>query len=164
MTDEFGADNDFWGGQLGLRYETKWKRFHFTLGSKVALGAVRESVVIRGRTTIDDGTPETFDAGLLALATNTGRHSRSVFAVVPEIAATVGIALTEKCSFSAGYSWLYCSDVVRPSEQIDRNLNPNLIPTSATFGDPGGPDRPAFRFRGSDWHAQGLHVGLEFKY
>jgi hypothetical protein len=162
--DEFTGDNHFLGGQLGWRAETHWKRLRFNLMQKVALGAVRQTVAIRGRTVIDDGTPETFNAGLLALATNSGRHTQTGFAVVPEVAATVGLALTRKLTFFTGYSLLYWSDVARPGAHIDRGLNPNLIPTSATFGGAAVPRRPAFRFDPSDFVAHGVHLGLEWRY
>ena len=48
-----------------------------------------------------------------------------------------------------GYSFMYWSNVVRPGDQIDRNLNPNLIPTSATFGGPATPRQPTAPFRTS---------------
>ena len=50
------------------------------------------------------------------------------------------------------------------SSQIDLTLNPNLIPTSVTYGAPGGPARPSPAIRGSDWWAQGVTAGLMFRY
>jgi hypothetical protein len=162
--DEFAADNHFLGGQLGVRASMHWKRLRLGLEHKLALGGVRETVTIRGRTVIDDGTPEIFNAGLLALATNSGRHSRTRFAVLPEVAASLGLAITERLTFFTGYSFLYWSEVVRPGRHVDRNLNPNLIPTSASFGGPATPPRPAFRFAASDWCAHGLNFALVWRY
>jgi hypothetical protein len=164
VSDEFEADNHFFGGQVGLREELTWKRFRLRLVQKVAFGVTRQTIGIRGRTVIDDGTPQVFDSGLLALASNRGRHAQSRFAVVPEIGAALGLDITEKLTFFAGYSFIYWSDVARPGAHIDRALNPNLIPTSTTFGAPGGPRRPAFRFDPDDWWAHGVNVGLEWKF
>jgi hypothetical protein len=164
VTDELDADNHFFGGQVGLREELTWKRFRLRLVQKIAFGVTRQTIGIRGRTVIDDGTPETFDAGLLALANNRGRHAQSRFAVVPEIGGSLGLDITEKLTFFAGYSFIYWSDVARPGAHIDRGLNPNLIPTSTTFGAPGGPNRPGFRFDSDDWWAHGVNVGLELKF
>jgi len=164
VADEFEVDNHFFGGQVGLREELTWKRFRLRLVQKVALGVTRQTVAIRGRTVIDDGTPRVFDSGLLALASNRGRHTQSRFTVVPEIGASLGLAITEKVTFFAGYSFIYWSDVARPGAHVDRALNPNLIPTSATFGALGGPRRPAFRFDPDDWCAHGVNVGLEWKF
>jgi len=53
---------------------------------------------------------------------------------------------------------------MRPGEQIDRGLNPNLIPTSVTFGMPGGPARPAPLLQSTGFYAHGLTLGLDFRY
>jgi hypothetical protein len=47
---------------------------------------------------------------------------------------------------------------------IDRTLNPNLIPTSVTYGMPGGPARPALNITESSFFVQGLNFGLEFMF
>jgi len=103
-------------------------------------------------------------AGLLALATNSGRSSRNDFAIVPEISANLGLRITERLTLFGGYSFMYWSSVVRPGDQIDRRLNPNLIPTSGTFGGPAIPALPAVPFRTTDYWAQGMMWGLEFRY
>lgn len=162
--DRFGADNDFFGGQVGLQSEWTNKRFTLGLTAKVALGSVHESTLIRGRTTIDTAPATDVPGGLLALASNSGRASRNAFAVVPEIGAKLGLHVTERLTIFGGYTYLYWSNVARPGAQIDRNLNPNLIPTSATFGDPAGPQRPTRSFRTDDYWAHGMIWGLEFRY
>jgi len=52
--------------------------------------------------------------------------------------------------------------VVRPGDQIDRNVNPSQIAGggSTLVGLP----YPVQLFRRSDFYAQGLSVGLEFRY
>ncbi|HZY31087.1 MAG TPA: BBP7 family outer membrane beta-barrel protein, partial [Candidatus Methylomirabilis sp.] len=54
------------------------------------------------------------------------------------------------------------NSVVRPAQQIDRNINPTQ---NASFeGSPPtplvGPAQPSFKFHSSDFWAQGLNVGL----
>ena len=49
--------------------------------------------------------------------------------------------------------------VARAGEQIDFVVNSNQVAPPI----PGGPARPAFNFNGSDFWAQGLNFGLEFK-
>ncbi|MCI0681456.1 MAG: BBP7 family outer membrane beta-barrel protein [Gemmataceae bacterium] len=164
VLDRFEADNDFFGGQVGAGIDLHYKRFTFQVMSKVALGNVRETILVRGRTIIDT-TPVTDEpAGLFALATNSGRCSRDSFAVVPEVSAKLGLRISERLTVFGGYTFLYWSDVVRPGEQIDRNLNPNLIPTSASFGGPATPRQPVMAFRTSDYWAQGMIWGFEFRY
>ena len=56
------------------------------------------------------------------------------------------------------------NDVVRPGNQIDRVVNPNIVPTDQDFGVAGGPRRPAPLFNSSDFWAQGVNFGLHFRY
>jgi hypothetical protein len=60
-----------------------------------------------------------------------------------------------------GYNFLYWSNVIRPGNQVDRVINPNLLPPANGLG---GPNRPTFEFHGSDFWAQGVSFGLEFRY
>jgi len=162
--DRFGADNDFFGGQIGGHFELTYHRWTLAVTSKVALGNVHESILIRGRTTIDTAPATDEPAGLFALATNSGRFSRNTFAVVPEVSGKIGFRVSERLSVFGGYTILYWNRIARPGEQIDRNLNPNLIPTSTKFGGPADPPQPATLFRTNDYWAQGMTWGVEFRY
>jgi hypothetical protein len=164
VLDRFETDNDFFGGQVGAGFECDFKRFTFNLTAKVALGNVHETVAVRGRTVIDTTPATDVPAGLFALSSNSGSFSRDTFAVVPEVSAKLAFHVSERLLVFGGYSYLYWSNVARPGEQIDRNLNPNLIPTSATFGGPATPRQPAAGFRTSDYWMQGMIFGLELRY
>ena len=78
------------------------------------------------------------------------------------VAATVGLG----ASVFAGYTMLYTNNVVRPGKQIDRSINDTQ--SVAISEDPAarlaGPARPSFKFNGSDFWAQGVNVGLEYKW
>ena len=67
---------------------------------------------------------------------------------------------TSNLTAFAGYSFLYLSSVARPGDQIDRSVNPTLIPTNPSFGVPFGPPRPAPIFNHTDFHAHGVNLGL----
>jgi Putative beta barrel porin-7 (BBP7) len=164
VADQFSTDNDFYGAQLGLRSELHFGRFEVDLLGKVALGDAHEVSQVAGRTVANTAIPINAAAGLLALSSNSGTFTRNAFAVVPEVGINVGFKVTERLSLFAGYSFIYWSDVARPGDQIDRNLNPNLIPTSNTFGMPGGPARPAPGIHSTDFYAHGLNVGATFRY
>ena len=133
---------------------------------KFALGAMIQSVDVDGFLETNDfndfGPPQRFPGGYFAQLTNIGSHTRSVFAVVPEVGLNIGYRITEWVSVFAGYTFLYTNSVVRPAQQIDRNINPTQ---SASFGGTPptvleGPAHPSFKFNGSDFWAQGLNVGL----
>src|SRR5262245_28614449 len=161
--DRFGADNDFYGGQIGFRMELTHRRWILVATPKVAFGSVHESILIQGRTTIDTAPVTDIPAGLLALPTNSGRFARDTFAVVPEVSGKIGLRITERLTIFGGYTFLYWSRIARPGEQIDRNLNPSFIPTSFGTG-PAEPKQPTTLFRTSDYWAHGMTWGVEFRY
>jgi hypothetical protein len=127
--------------------------------TKVALGPTQQMVNIQGSTLVNGTTR--LEGGLLALSSNIGHYSRDVFTVVPEVGLNLGYQLTDHLRLFVGYNFLYWSSVVRPGNTVQRAINPNLLPGSTVMG---GPDRPAFAFRGSDFWAQGVSFGLEFRY
>lgn len=177
--DVFDAGNDFYGGQLGVRGEYRRRRWFASGAAKVALGVMRQRVDISGGfntsefspnfgpddTVVSFGPAQAFAGGFFAQPTNMGSHRRDVFAVVPEVGLNVGFDLTSWASVFVGYTFLYVNDVVRPGNQLDRRINPSA---STQLGGPSatleGTAAPAFRFRGTDFWAQGLNVGVTFRY
>jgi hypothetical protein len=164
VADQFSTTNNFYGGQLGVRSELHFEAFELDLIGKIALGDSHEVSVVAGRTVANTAIPINAAAGLLALSSNSGTFVRNAFAVVPEVGANLGYKITERVSLFAGYTFIYWSDVARPGDQIDRSLNPNLIPTSSTYGMPGGPSRPAAGIQRTDFYAHGLNLGVTFRY
>jgi hypothetical protein len=63
-----------------------------------------------------------------------------------------------------GYNFLYWSSVVRASDQVNRIVNPTQVPSSQAFGVAVGPAQPRSDLRSTDFWAQGLNFGLEFRY
>ena len=63
---------------------------------------------------------------------------------------------------TAGYTFLYASDVLRAPQQINRTVN--YSPGDRPPAPPQGPQEPAFRFRSSDFWAQGLNVGVTLRF
>jgi hypothetical protein len=164
VSDRFDTHNNFYGGQLGARAEFRRKRWSVSLITKVALGDSNQAVHIRGSTFVDSQPPLVANAGLLALASNSGHFTRDSFAVVPEIGGNLGFQITERLRGLVGYSFLYWTQVARPGDQVDTVVNVNQVPTSMTFGMPGGPNRPAFRLHSTDFYAHGVNFGLEFRF
>lgn len=168
--DEFATRNNFYGVQLGARARFDWGPF-FTSGTlKVGLGAMRQSVEINGSLVTNDftnfGPTQTFVGAYFAQPSNIGTYSQTVFAVVPELGLNLGYQITPRLSLFAGYTFLYVSSVARPGNQIDRTLNPTQTTafTENPSPTPDGPARPSFKFKTSDFWAQGLNVGLAFRF
>ncbi len=148
---------------------SEWRRgiWSLNLNGKLALGATTQQLNINGNETIvgADGTVRSFNGGLLALPSNSGQFSQTHFSVVPEIGVTIGCQLTDTIRLYAGYNFLYWTNVIRPGAQIDRNLDVTQIPNFNIAGaTPASGSNPSVPFKQSDFWAQGLVVGLEFRY
>ena len=172
--DVFAVDNQFYGGQLGVKADYTWGAWFAQGTAKVALGVMRESIDVSGSLLTNDfndfGAPQVFAGGLFALPTNIGQHRRDRFAVVPEVGLKVGYRLTSWASVFVGYTFLYSNRVVRPGTEVDRAINTTQSMTFQSTQTPPptltlqGEARPAVRFRESDFWAQGLSAGLALSF
>jgi hypothetical protein len=166
VNDSFWTHNSFAGGNLGLELELRQRRCSVVLLGKVALGNMHETVNIEGSTGFAvPGLPVNFQpGGLLAQPTNIGHYERDRFAVVPEAGIKVGYQISKHWRFLVGYSFLYVSDVVRPGNQIDRGINVTQLPSVLGPGTLVGAARPTFTFHSTDFWAQGVSLGFEFRW
>src|SRR5262249_53758296 len=146
-SDRFQADSTFYGAQVGGRAGWDDGCLSVSVLGKLALGCTQQTVGISGASSAVVNPGEARRAvpgGLLAQPSNIGRHFRSRFAAVPEVGLTAGWWLTDWLQFQAGYSLLYWSDVARPGEAIDREVNRFAVPTDPNFRLAAGPPQPAF--------------------
>src|SRR5262249_22573324 len=97
--DEFGANNTFQGGQIGLDWEAHYGPFYVDRGGKFAPGVPWQDVTVSGGN------------GLLAQATNSGRFTAGTYAIVPEVGINFGWRVCEQLRLSIGYSFLFWSHV-----------------------------------------------------
>jgi Putative beta barrel porin-7 (BBP7) len=169
-TDEFDTINNFYGAQAGVRARFDWKGFFTSATVKFAMGAMVQSAEISGSLVTNDNTnfgpTQTFLGGYFALPSNIGNHTRTVFAVVPEIGLNIGYQITSWASVFVGYTFLYTNNVLRPGNQINRTINTSQ--DTAYTENPAaklqGPAQPSFKFNSSDFWAQGINVGLAFRF
>lgn len=174
-TDSFATSNRFYGFQVGG--ELRWDLGRFSLGrlgetgrvfaglyGKVAFGVTDQTVNINGGTTLISPTAgvQALPGGILALPSNIGDHSRSVFAIVPEFGVNVVMELTERIRFRTGYTFLLWDGVARPGSHIDRSVYPSQVPSDQTFGTATGTNRPGFNFREDIFWMHQLNFGIEF--
>jgi hypothetical protein len=175
--DQFNANNQFYGWQIGIRAEYRLGDLILTATGKAAFGDTHEVANLSGTATTNffnapPGGPFTGvsvqsipGAGTFVQATNIGRTSRHEFAIVPEINLNVGYQLTDAIRVFAGYDLLFLSNVIRAGNQIDRTINSSETIQSAIAGTSGSPgSRPAVPLTGSEFWAQGVNFGLEFRY
>jgi hypothetical protein len=187
--DQFDAHNNFYGAQVGAKGEYCWGRLSIRADGKVALGTMDESVNILGGSqvaglstvtptqqvalagiplTVASGAPDVvtpivgrLPGGLFAQPSNIGHYSRNAFAVVPEADFKVGYEINSHVRATVGYTFFYMSSVVRPGDQIDRLINPSFLALPPTGG---APARPTFQFKSTDYWAQGVDFGVEFRF
>ncbi|MEI8371265.1 MAG: BBP7 family outer membrane beta-barrel protein [Planctomycetota bacterium] len=160
IADTFHTRNDFNGADVG--FATQWHRNRWSLDTllKLGIGQTNTQVLINGSTTVNNGTP--LSGGLLALPSNMGSHESRQFSVIPEIGLTLGYDLTSRLKATVGYTLLYWSNVARPGDQIDLNVDPNQFPTQLVPVGTG--TKPAFVLHTSDFWAQGLNLGLDYRF
>jgi hypothetical protein len=166
--DQFEAQNQFHGGQVGVVGEWQTGSMTFGLRAQIAAGVNCQKVDINGgSSSLAPGatTPITAAGGLFALPSNIGSYNRTVFSVVPEIGATVGYQVTGSLRVFGGYNVMSITNVARASEQINRNVNGTFIPdpTTGTAAGVGAPS-PLFKHRDSDFYAHGCTAGLEWRW
>jgi hypothetical protein len=162
--DQFETRNEFNGAEFGFIWEGGWRRWTLEFLSKMAVGNVHQSARIDGGTTISPLTQpqQTFEGGLLAQRSNIGEYSRDEFGVLNELGLTLGLYLTPRLRATVGYTFVYLTPVVRAGDQIDLDVNPDLLPPETSPLQ--GPLRPQFAFEESDYWADGVNVGLDWRW
>lgn len=163
LFDRFDTDNSFHGAELGIILNEQMGAFwSCELVGKVALGGTSFRSRIAGQTTTTDvgGGATTTQSGLLAQDSNIGVYRSEDFATVSEFGLTIRRQITCNLSANIGYSFVYWSKVVRPGDQVDLAVNPTQIPPGTLVGAP----RPTYPFVTTDFWAQGLRAGVEYKF
>ncbi len=164
LTDHFDTRNRFHGGQLGLVADLSRGSLTLELAGKVGLGQGATLVDVRGLTVArtEGGGIGATPGGVLALASNSGRSTRTTFAVLPEAMAKVGYRFGSTSRVYLGYNLIYLSEAARPGDQVDGTLDVGQIPLNARPVAAG--DRPGPLLVRSDFWVQGLTVGMEYRY
>ena len=161
--DEFDTRNQFIGAVLGLRGQRAWGPLSLELSGRIALGVSHEVLDVTGYYQ-DFGAPFASSSGpygIFAMPANEGHFTSNEFAVVPQGQVKLGYDLTPSLRVTVGYDFLYDSNVIRPTDQINRD-----IPKGQTYqqdGTPASTSSPARLFKTTDFYAHGLNVGLNVR-
>jgi opacity protein-like surface antigen len=158
--DQFKTSNRFFGATLGLRTLYLNGPFSIEMSGRLGIGANYQVIDIGGGfTSLNYITPiGGGPQGVFAQPANEGRYSAVDFAVVPEAQIKFGYNLTPSARITIGYDVLYESSVVRPTDQINRNL-----PKGQTFqqgGTVSSSTSPTRLFNTTDFYAHGISAGL----
>lgn len=169
IEDHFRALNEFHGGELGLVAGFHRGRWSLDFLARMALGNNHQTAWIDGQTvfTRPGEDPVTYDAGILALETNSGIYERDNFVVIPHFGVELDYLLRPHIRGFVGYNFVYWLNVTRAADLIDRAVNTEWVPGGAAT--PGPPLRPAFNnddfpWRQTEFWAQGLNLGLECRF
>ncbi len=170
--DNFHASNNFYGGQVGLHSEYRLGNFFIEGTAKVALGSMQQIVDVSGSSNsgFAPPSPAIFNyigapGGWYAQPTNIGQRTHYAFAVVPEADLKFGYNITRNIQAFVAYNYLYLSDVARPGTLLDHTANTTQNATFSGFPNTlTGPPAPNFSFNRSDFWAQGINFGVQFKF
>jgi hypothetical protein len=161
LHDQFSTRNQFYGGQLGGRLS--WSADHLSLDAtaKVALGGTQQVVDIQGNSFVSSSG--FVPGGFYAQPSNIGRFCASQFGVIPSLELRFNYQPFRMWRLFVGYDFMYWSQVVRPGNQLDRNIN---VTQSAVLGNGvlTGPASPEPLFNRSGFWAQGMTFGIEFRF
>jgi hypothetical protein len=167
VSDSFTAHNHFYGGQIGAMGRC-WlgdSKASIEVAFKLGLGATTEDLNIAGSQvrTLPSGTQITSTGGLLALPSNIGNQSLTKFAQVPEADFKLSCPLGCHVTLSTGFSALYWSRILRPTQQIDRDLDISQIPNfpPGVLAVPTSLGVPAAPLHQSDLVLLGISFGVE---
>jgi hypothetical protein len=165
QSDLFGTANQFYGGQIGGRLSWQGGRLGLDLTGKLDLGLTHQTVDVSGFSsqTGPGGVNGTFPGGFFTQTSNIGRTTANQFGIIPSLEARVSMLVTPQLRIFASYDFLYWSQVVRPGNQIDNNIN---LSQSAVLGTGvlNGSAFPSPLFNRSDFWAQGLSIGFEYRF
>jgi hypothetical protein len=173
LLDGFQTHNHFYGGQLGMRGETRLGVLVLAAHVRLSLGDTQQAVSIQGSTSriALAGVTQTLPGGWLALPSNSGTFHHDRFTVVPEVNLNVGYDLRPWLRLSVGYDFLYWSSVVRPGDQIVPEASAGAktpppfgqVPTFPGFGAGAALVPPVPDHTSSFW-AQGLNFGISLSF
>ncbi|KLU01376.1 putative signal peptide and transmembrane protein [Rhodopirellula islandica] len=160
LFDQFEADNQFHGAQIGLQFQRCVGATTWDAHAKIAFGVNRGETTIAGQTTntVPAGGSATFAGGLLAQSTNIGSYDDSSFMALPEIGLNLTTQVHRDMKLTIGYSLMVWSDAVRVDDAIDRNVS--QFPPEA----PTGSNQPAYELTTSSFIAHGLNIGAAFQF
>jgi len=166
VRDYYETHNGYYAGQVGARGEYQLGRWSASACGKIGLGSNHEDFYVQGHTLLTDSTGLTLfePGGLYTQVSNLGHYIRDRLAYSAEVDLRLGFQITQHAEVFLGYTFLYWSDVVRPGEQVNRNIDPRQEPSNLAFDRPPQPAEPFRVFRSTDFWAQGLSAGWSFAF
>lgn len=161
--DRFNIHNNFIGGQLGGRLTYVSNRWIATSTLKVAVGDTQQLLLVSGQSISTDPGINA-GGGFLANNGNFGRYYTDNFSVIPELGLNLAYRWNNYMSLRVGYTAFYWSNVSRATQDLPRSINSSLSPASSNFGTDPRPFQTRPTIETTDFWAQGLNLGVEFRF
>jgi hypothetical protein len=165
--DRFGVKNEFNGVNVAMRWTMRLGAMTTMLQWGAAVGVNRRLSNNTGFTTriLPDGTSATLPGGIFVLpGSNLGSFVSSAVTAMPEVKFTIGYQCMSWLRVFAGYDFLALPGAVRASQEYNPVINPVRVPTFLGYNPNALPADPTLLIHGRTFWAQGIHMGLEFKY
>lgn len=160
--DIFMSQDSFVGPEFGLRGGWRMRRFTIEATGKAAIGGTFATQYVSGQEGLTFAYPRVNllkHEGLFAQTSNGGwRYLRS-FSVVPAVQLRAGYDVSKHVRLTIGYEAFLWTRMVRPTSQIDRQINLSQIGGPLT-----GVARPAPQSNRTNFWAQGFTVGVQVGY
>jgi hypothetical protein len=155
--------NNFYGGQVGFDGRIERGPWVLDAGARVGLGGNEEHLQAVGRSLLTDpaGVNKYLPGGLF-VPQDQLNLGRCQLGFMSEINLRLGYRLNEHWIVSAGYTYLYWGNLIRPGSQLSTAIDPRQVPTSLSYlsGFPAG----TMQLHATEFWAQGLTFGLECRY
>lgn len=156
LAGDYQAHNQFYAAQVGLRFDSDFGRFFFNGFGKFAFGALQQTTLTNEAVVNTDILiPE-----VVYPSSTVNRDSRTRLAFALEGNLSAGFHVTENLSIFAGYNILVMTRV----EQLASGNGSANGPGTITLGTAEKPVAVTNIFTEGRYYAQGLNLGLEFRY
>lgn len=160
--DSLQTINQFYGVQVGQRLD--WSGPFGSLGAygKLAFGETSLANDFGGSPLIGSPVaPGLVPGPVQVLPSNAGYHRTYRVSIVPEIGTTFRMPIGDRITVSLGYSLLYWNRILCPGDLMDPRVNTTQLPFR---GPVTGPALPAVQPVQTDYFAQGINAGFEFRF
>lgn len=163
-----GTRNTFYGANLSAYWDWRFmNRLSFQGYGKIAMGPMVENFTITAITSTSTGTGGSggtnAQGGGVLPAVGFLDQGRTRLAVIPELNFTCAWHWTENIRSTFGFNFLYINSVMRPGDQLQFNSSNTQINISGTQNNV-ATVQPAFVPKDTNFWAQGVTCGLEFRY
>jgi hypothetical protein len=139
IQDKFTCYNEFLGAQIGAQFRYRWEGVTFDLIGKFAMGRNHETLMIDGQTVITNqvtGARVGGRQGLFAQPSNIGEYTQNSLSMIPELALNLTVDVAPNLKVLFGYGFMYMTNVARPAENLDRNVNIQPLGAPTQIGPP----------------------------